>query len=329
MMIWKEKPDMFVFDFFDGSSRELINTLAEYFDIDYEQLATFLLKDEATAYSLIEQFKLDLNKPDSKNVQITCRHMTTSNEEDIKSFRKRGVLDLRGMLQEDTPLSSFLEKHGIIVDVDNRIISINEKQYPIQSSSEDCTDCYIGSDLPCTGYSKCELNKQISFLHTKLYFYNATVEFFIHGTLKDMKNYSSISKYPEILLTIGNVLAAYRKSSLFDEKLGNEWQQRNKQCYVLQFNANLQDMETYAPMDYERAYWEEKELYDLAGYEYEDYLLHSIPQNFYDNYYLLKVFCQCFYSESEKYGSLLPGKTVNPGGFKIYKIVDNSLKLLE
>lgn len=319
---------MLAFDFFDGCSRELIDSLAEHFDINREELVTFLLEDEATAYSLIEKFHLDLNKPESKNVEIICRHVTTSNDEDVVSFKKCGLWDLKSMLQEDTSLSRFLLKRGVVVDVDKRIISIDEKNYPIQSSSQDCTDCYLGKGLACTGYSKCELNKKISYLYTKLYYYDATLEFFIHGTLKDMQGYSSVGRYPEILLTIGNILATCRDNSLFDDTLGNEWQQENTECYVLQFTANLQDMETYAPIDYDSAYWEEKDLYDLIGYGYEEYMSHTITQNFYNNYYLLKTFCQCFYSESEKYGSLLHGKRVNPENVEIYAVCGDSLILV-
>ena len=41
-------------------------------------------------------------------------------------------------------------------------------------------------------------------------------------------------------------------------------------------------------MNYEKAYWEEQELYKLVGYDYNAYMSHAIPQNFYNNYYLLK-----------------------------------------
>ena len=32
------------------------------------------------------------------------------------------------------------------------------------------------------------------------------------------------------------------------------------------------------------------------------YMSHAIPQNFYNNYYLLKLLCKCFYGSSEHYG---------------------------
>lgn len=309
---------MIVFDFFDSYARELIDVLAGYFCMDRDELEEFLLKGDVSAYSLIERFNLDLNVPDSKKVSIVCRHMTTSNMDDINSFKKKGALDLRRMLQEDTPLSEFLDRHGVRVNVDKKLISINGKEYPIKSTSEDCTDCYIGADLSCTGYSKCELNKNLSYLYNKLYFYSATLEFFIHGTLSQMKVYSSIGRYPEILYTIGNIMGTCKGCIMSGEKLGYKWQEKNRDCFVVQFNARLDEMETYAPMDYEKAYWEEQELYELMGYDYSTYMSRAIPQNFYNNYYLLKMFCRCFYDSSEQYGSLLPGKIVEPKRISIY-----------
>lgn len=249
---------MIVFNFFDDCARELVDDLASYFGIDRDELEDYLLEEEATAYSLIERFGLDLNESNSKNVSIVCRHMTTSNMDDINSFRKNGALDLRRMLQEHTHLSEFLDRCGVTVNVDKKTISIDGIIYPIKSAREDCIDCYIGVNQSCTGYPKCGLNKKISYLYSKLYYYDATLEFFVHGTLEQMKRYSSIGRYPEILFTIGNIKATSKGSTISDEELSFKWQEKNKDCFVIQFDAKLDEIETYVPMNYEKAYWEEQ-----------------------------------------------------------------------
>lgn len=55
------------------------------------------------------------------------------------------------------------------------------------------------------------------------------------------------------------------------------------------------------------------------------YMSHAIPQNFYVNYYLLKLLCKCFYGSSEHYGSLLTGGMVDPKKIHIYSANDDEL----
>ncbi|MBU3106626.1 hypothetical protein [Clostridium gasigenes] len=76
--------------------------------------------DTLTADVIIEIFRIDLNLHDSSKVKIVCRYMTTAIEEGVKSFKEKGLLDLKRLLQLDTPLSELLAKHKIWVDVDNK-----------------------------------------------------------------------------------------------------------------------------------------------------------------------------------------------------------------
>lgn len=58
--------------------------------------------------SMCDYFELDLFKYDSSNVFIKCRHITTSNE-NLKTFRKYGLLNLKQVLTIDTLLKLFLK----------------------------------------------------------------------------------------------------------------------------------------------------------------------------------------------------------------------------
>ena len=130
---------MITFDFFNDSSTELIEKFCEYFNLDKETVEDYFIRvnpDILTPETLVKRFGLKLDEYDSSQLQIVCRHMTTSTEDEIHSFVDKGILDLRTMLQEDTPLSEFLLQHKIKVNVDEHKIEITGKSYPILSSEE-------------------------------------------------------------------------------------------------------------------------------------------------------------------------------------------------
>lgn len=155
------------------------------------------------------------------------------------------------MLQLETPLSSFLLRYGIKVDVDNNIIEIKEKKYPILSYNDSCPYCLEKrKEIICDNYNKCKLKERLEGLALKLYNYGATVEFFINSKLSRMKNYSTIDRYPEILYTISSIYSCIQNSKLTELSLGIDWANERSKCYIIQFLATLSDMETYAPMDY-------------------------------------------------------------------------------
>ena len=116
---------MITFDFFNDSSTELVEKFCEYFQLDKETVEDYFIRvnpDTLTPETLVRKFDLKLNEYDSSQLQIVCRHMTTSTEDEIHSFVDKGILDLRTMLQENTPLSQFLLEHKIKVDVDEHKI---------------------------------------------------------------------------------------------------------------------------------------------------------------------------------------------------------------
>ena len=244
---------MILFDFFNDTSDELLEKFAHYFSINVNELRYFFITtnyDEITATLLVKTFNLDLKQFDSKSLSIMCRHMTTGNELTLNSFKNLGILNLKDMLQQHTPLSDFLSKRGISVDVENSIIKVNDIEYPIMRNNEICNYCYMGREDICLGYTKCELFEEISSLAVKLYVYDATVEFFINASVSQMKSYSTIHKYPEILETLENICSSIKNSCKARRHLGWDWIDNKNDCIVLEFPTVLNDMETFAPIGY-------------------------------------------------------------------------------
>lgn len=115
------------FDFFNDTKNEWFRSFCKYFKLSEEKVAAYFATvdcNQLTPGKLTKDLNLNLLDYDSGYISVVCRHMTTSSPSDVESFIFSGVLDLRCMLQEKTPLSEFLNKYGIIVNVDTRNNSI-------------------------------------------------------------------------------------------------------------------------------------------------------------------------------------------------------------
>lgn len=247
--------------------------------------------------------------------------MTTASEIDKESFLAYGIFNLKKMLQEKTPLSDFIKNYGIAVNVDNRKMFINQKAYPITSYGEPCEFCFKGREMPCNAYFKCDARKDMEHLGLKLYKYGATVEFFIHATIDEMERYSSIRRCPEILQTLDKIVSSIDGFNTSTYRMSYDWMREKTECYILEFPVRLRDMETYAPIDYNRAWYEISDCLEQSGYNYNDYYERLIPQNVLDNMVFLKWFISVYFYDSKKLGSLLPYMCVERDKISIIKIV--------
>ncbi len=319
---------MIIFDFFNDSPTELVEKFCEYFKLDKESVDDYFSRvnpDTLTPETLVRKFDLKLNEYDSSQLQIVCRHMTTSTEDEIYSFVNKGILDLRTMLQENTPLSQFLLEHKIKVDVDEHKIEIKGKKYPILSNQEVCPECYNGREHICTGYSRCESFKKLTYLATKLYYYDATVECFIHATIDEMKRYSTIDRCPEILNTLDDVRSAVNGQYSPTYNLCYDWMAKKKNCYVIEYASRWSEMETFAPINYRDAYREYDSLLSSCGFDFTDYMEETIPKKVYDNITFLRRFIAIYFYNAEEYGSLLAGNSVPPEALKVFEVRKNDL----
>lgn len=313
-----------IFDFFNDTRITSLLNFCEYFNLNFKDTLNYFNnadKETLGVNEIVKDLNIKLNMSYSSNVKIKCRHMTTSTEERLESFRKNGLLDLKRMLQLNTPLSKFLAKYEILVDVDSAIITIGNKKYPIISYKDNCPYCLSGKrDDICTGYLKCTLKSKLERLSSKLYQYGATVEYFMNSSLSNMQMYSTIDKYPEILLTISDICSCIPDSKMSEVSLGNEWFNETKKCYIIEFLAVLSDMETYVPIDYEDAYYTYETTFAVNGYDYYDYIDGKIPQNVLDNIMLIKWFIRIYFFDMKQLGSLLPNKYIEANDIVIIEV---------
>lgn len=133
------------FDFFNDSLEESIEKIAKYFKLDEQSVAEYFDSFEEpadiSANNFVMEFKINLADCDNSNAEIICRHMTTTTQEGLKDIEKRGLLDLKGMLEEDTVLGRFLRDNQVEVDLQNKRMLIDGKNYPITTTDEQCLLC--------------------------------------------------------------------------------------------------------------------------------------------------------------------------------------------
>lgn len=314
---------MITFDFFNDSKEELLNKFSQHFQLDSDSLTDFFINENATVLNLIDTFNINLSAHKSSNVSLICRHLTTTNNTELSSFRKHGILNLKEMLQKETPLSLFLAEHDISIDYDAKTINIYGVNYPILESCTECDKCLIGKETVCSKYSYCKLKQNLINLSSKLYYFKATVEFFLVGDIDEMLRYPCISRYPEILYTIENL--AHSADNTKKCWLGRDWMNSHNKVIMLEFPTLLSNLETLTISKDPHEYYNHHLLFESCDYNYSDFMDSRIPQSFFDNYTLIEKFISAYYNYPNIYGSLLANDSVSPDCIKFYEVIDNQI----
>ena len=317
-----------VFNLFVDSIETVVEKLSEYFNVNKKDIED-ALRYGCSVQSFIEELKLNLCLFDSSNVEIVGRHVTTACDGDLGKKKKKGLLNLAQSLQETTPLSTFLKLHQISIDVDNHWFCHKDKKIAIERNKDMYHKCFMGRDSICSWTFGCEAFEKMSILENKLYRLGATLEFFIAGTIEEMLEYSTVSRYPEILDTIDQLInAIYNKYSHCQYPLCCDWINKQVNCYIVEFQSNLSNLETYNPINYLEAYSKIKRCFSWSGITYNDYYNRRVPQRVYDNKFLIESIISVYvYNANEQYGSLLPGLCIEPNKIKIYRVDKNELTL--
>lgn len=317
-----------VFNLFSDSKATAIEKICDYFHLSQAAV------ERALAYgcsveSFINELKIDLSAFDSSSVGLIGRHVTTSTEEELRSFTDKGLLNLRLSLQEDTPLSRLLRKHKVQIDVDNKLFHFNGRTIPIEGKKYSDHACFMGREKVCSWLFGCETFQKLAILDAKLYDLGATLEFFVAGTLEEMLDYSTVSRCPEILETIDQLIASIcNPYAQCTYPLCCDWMSKHSTCYVMEFMCTLSDMETYNPVNYLDAFREIKDCFTWSNVTYDDYYERRVPQRVFDNRYLINRIIDVYvYGYGEQYGSLQPGLSIAPESLKGYRV--DECQLLE
>lgn len=311
------------FDFFNEPIEESIQKISAYFRLDKdavkEYVGNFEEPSDIAAKDFIINFRMNLAAYDMSNTDIICRHMTAMTKEGISDIKEKGLLDLIGVLSEDTVLSRFLKDNQVVFDLPNRKICVDGQDYMITTTEEECLFCVEKKETRCDTFNRCDIRDKMDSIGRKIYELGGTLEFFVAGTKEDMERYSVIHMNPEILETLDQLLAKIKIKTKREEPfaLSYKWRTQEMKTYILQFPVCLTDIEAFNVCDYERAYYEYEEILECSGYTHSDYLMHLIPDTVYQNMKLIEWFLAASLCGTYQLGSLLPGKVVEPSRIQI------------
>ena len=200
---------------------------------------------------LFERYNIhpDVHKLDE--VFIQCN--VVGKYPDKNLLKSEGLMSLKELLKRDYSfLSRFLKNEDIFIDVTNETFSYHDKTIQIDPES----------------------NLGVKLIHDK-----GEIEAFYYATKTEMINYSTVSKYPEILLTIDQFVKEY-----FDENtnLGDKWSHLVSDYDIISFYVNINDT-TYINGKLDK--------YEVSTYENcckkEPLYSNSEPQTLYNNVWLL------------------------------------------
>lgn len=311
------------FNFFEDSIEESINKIAKYFHLDEYAVKKYINSFEEPADITMQKFVVDfginLGAFDSANARIIGRHMTAMTKEGLEDIITKGLLDLIGVLTEDTVLNRFLRENQVIFNVQNKRLIIDGQEYIITSTDEQCLFCMEQREIRCGRFERCDIREKMDYVGRKLYELGGTLEFFVSGTKEDMERYSVIHMNPEILETLDQLLGKIKVKTNRKEPfaLSYKWRRMDKKTYILEFPVSMADVEVCCFVDYERAYYNYEEILECSGYTHSDYLMHLIPENVYQNLKIIDWFLAACLCGTCQFGSLLPGETVEPSLIKI------------
>ena len=104
-----------IFNFFDDSIEDNIQKLVDYFRLEkdkvIEYISSFDNPADITVENFIVKFGINLTNFDCANVDIVCRHMTVLTKEGLEDVKTKGLLDLVGVLTEDTVFAEIMTQY--------------------------------------------------------------------------------------------------------------------------------------------------------------------------------------------------------------------------
>lgn len=154
---------------------------------------------------------------------VHCKHITTAFD-DGESIRRRGLLPLNILLEEDSAIHTFLKENGVEVFPSRYLLRVNENSYSIPPSYDQCASG--------------EWEKYV-FLSPRLYHDRGEIEAFISGEGQEMISYSTVGHCPEIISTINTTINEITRMDLCLEE---KWIERNPKTFIIDFDVKISDL---------------------------------------------------------------------------------------
>ncbi|GKU76617.1 hypothetical protein [Paenibacillus sp. L3-i20] len=219
---------------FEGS----LHFLKDYLEIDPKSVIEYVKSDDndVDIDDFIDKFKISLDKLEHENIEAVALHVT-SNDDDCKSIKSTGLLNLQQALTMNTPIKKYLREFQIEFDVSNKILWVKGNQLDITYNSSWSND----------------KDERLDSVARKVYFDHQINGFF---SIQDAKDYDGrVHERPEILHNLKELF----KAGVLEDR----WKQTCKP-YVIKYKAPLDYFTYYSfyseKYEYEEDYEEKRAL---------------------------------------------------------------------
>ena len=209
---------------FDMTSPEnATKSLAEFAKTTNLQIHNLLFNNNHDVHETIcEMVKQTIDTNGIQDIKIAALHYT-SNDDNCESIKQVGLRDLQFVLENETPLSKFLNDHSFHFDLSSMKMTYGSEIFDIQYKS---------------GVSPIE--SPINLISNKIYYDYATTAFIYS---KNFTKYGGkVHRRPEFLYNLDRIA----KHNMALNSLSQEWVDRSK-SYEIKFFApiNIIDECTY------------------------------------------------------------------------------------
>ena len=284
-------------DLWDRES--LIKAFAKLYDISEEKMIKLLQhintsEDIDIVDAFFDETQINLDAVDvSENVELLGK-IVASTIDNNECLSKLGIKPLDILLENDSPISRHLKEHGIrIVPSNNTLEFKAETCYIPNDTDEECKWCIYGSK-ECIFYRKqyknlyCDYRAKINTLSSKLYYDKSEIELFLFGEDQEMKSYSNVSDYPEILDTVDMF---FRDFYNIEVNTGSDWKNKKQYSNILSFWVKYNDLSYKSGYYNSTSEMDAVDVFDKYNkYNLEEYYsLEDVPNCFWNNIWIIRT----------------------------------------
>jgi hypothetical protein len=194
---------------------ETMKTLKQVFGIDDGFILEYIKRENSTCVDFLNYLSVDKGSFSELEFIVTSFHVTT-NDDDCKSLKEIGLVNTMEAISLDTPFKKHLDKHGILVNLQDGVIEHRGEKYVFGKSFN--------------GYSNNEEKNLLEHIAFKLYCDRQVNGFFC--TENALTYGGRVNKRPELMNNLANLLNY--------NELVEDWVRNKKlKCYVIKFAIPL------------------------------------------------------------------------------------------
>lgn len=252
------------------------------------------LNDNSDSVSIFcEETGMKLDEVEVANDVEFVGKLVSTTTDNFSYIKKSGLVPVDVLLENESPISCHLDKYQLKIIPSEHKLFYQGKRFYIPACGEKCKWCASGEG-GCRFVNEkykdiyCPYLEAFLPLSSKLYYDRSEIELFLLASTEEMLGYSTVKDYPEIFLTIDDLV-----KKLFHKELniGSKWAEQKQHSYIVTVDVKYNDMSYrsnyISGTDGRNAtdIYLEYEQFCFKPYDYAE----EVPKCFWDNIWLIRT----------------------------------------